>query len=116
MSSLNWVPLSVPYADMNHSPALQTPQRHDHGDDDSRVGPEKWVPEAIAQQEEHIRRSTACQGVRGRSHAFRTFGVPSPDGTIAQSATYQACIVCGVTETDADYQTRLAALHPRHDS
>lgn len=94
-------------------PEPQSPDRHTNNDRADRtdyVGPEKWVPEAIAQQEEHIKRNTSCQGALGRPHSYRTFGVPSLDGTIAGSATYQACIVCGVTETEADYRARLAAL------
>lgn len=75
--------------------------------------PEAWVREAIARQEERLARSRSCSGVVGQSHTFATFGVSSPGGTIPLAGTFSACINCGVTETDADYQTRLAALTER---
>lgn len=70
---------------------------------------ESEIREAIAQQEEHLKRSKSCREVPGTAHSFSTFGAPSTDRTIASSAMWQACIVCGVTETDDDYQIRLAA-------
>lgn len=72
-------------------------------------GPEKWVPEAIAQQEEYLKRRRGCNGVSLVSHAFRDFGKPGPDGTIANALMWRACIVCGVTETNEDYETKLKA-------
>lgn len=60
-------------------------------------GPE--VTAALRQQEEHIKRSTSCTGQVGRAHAYRAHG----NGRTG--AAYSACIVCGVTETAADYAT-----------
>ena len=63
---------------------------------------ENWIREAIAEQEEHIRRSTSCRGVIGVSHKWGT-------STNSQTgATYEACTVCGVTRTSEDYAARLA--------
>jgi hypothetical protein len=74
----------------------------------SEPGPEQWVPEAIAQQEEYLKRMAPCGGVRFREHTFRQFGVPDRDHRIAREHFYDACIACGVTRTDEDYQRRLA--------
>jgi len=68
-------------------------------------GPEKWVPEAVAQQEEHIRRQSSCEGRLYVSHSWDTFS-PRPGVFI------QACWRCKVTRTDADYQTKLRAVNP----
>lgn len=76
---------------------------HPDGYDPQTVGTEKWVRDAIAQQAEHIKRSTSCSGQVGRAHAWRTFGRPGV------RASWQACIVCDVTRTDEDYRTRLRA-------
>lgn len=57
-----------------------------------------WVREALAAQEEHIKRSTSCLGRMGRSHAYRPHGRPDrPDVVISR------CVGCGVTETSEDY-------------
>jgi hypothetical protein len=69
-------------------------------------GPEKWVPEAIAEQQEYLKRVRGCNG-QPVNHAYRDFGVPSPDGTIRNDRMYRACVVCGVTESPEDYHRKL---------
>lgn len=71
-------------------------------------GPELWVREAIAEQEEYIKRWRGCGGKPIR-HTFGPFGAPAQDGAIESAATWSACIVCGVTQTRADYRVRSAA-------
>lgn len=89
---------------------------HDQSEDQN----ENWVAAAIAQQEEHLKRSRSCSPDRWPNgftqHRWADFGVPSRDGTIQGAAMYRACITCGVTETDADYQVRLAATAPPDSS
>jgi ribosomal protein L37AE/L43A len=60
--------------------------------------PERWVAEAIAEQEEHIKRSTSCQGQVGRAHHFEH--VPS--------GLWIECTTCAVTLTRGDYATKTA--------
>lgn len=77
---------------------------------DAYVGPETWVREAIAEQEEYIKRWRSCRDILGRSHAYAVVAaVPSAPGSGAVS-TYRACTVCGVTETRADYAVKQQAL------
>lgn len=72
---------------------------------------EQEVAEAIAQQEEHIKRSTSCTGINnshagsrpGLNHSWDTFSA-APGGP-----TFQACWRCRATKTDADYQVKRAA-------
>jgi hypothetical protein len=68
----------------------------------SHVGPETWVRDAIAEQEEHIKRWRSCMDTLGRAHAYR-------EVTASGSATYRACAVCGVTETREDYAAKINA-------
>lgn len=56
--------------------------------------------DALAAQEEHIKRSQGCRGVVNQVHSFRTFGAAG----VAEA--WSACIVCNVTETQADYVKR----------
>lgn len=67
---------------------------------------ETEIAEAIAQQEEHIKRSLSCGG-RGTmlSHSWATFSA-APGGP-----TYEACwrAGCRVTRTDDDYQRKIGA-------
>lgn len=57
-----------------------------------------WVTRAIAEEEEHIKRSKACLERPGRLHAFRAHGHPArPDEVVSR------CVVCGVTRTAQDY-------------
>ena len=58
---------------------------------------------AVAEQEEHIKRSTSCRGVVGVSHKYRTHGRPRGAESIGADEMWSACIVCGVTRTSADY-------------
>lgn len=94
---------------MSTSPDNQ-PTRDNQTPSQPDPGPEQWVPEAIAQQEEYLKRMASCGDVPFREHAFREFGVPGPDHTIRREHLYEACIICGVTRTDADYQRRLAGI------
>lgn len=64
---------------------------------------QEWIHEAVAEQEEYIKRIRSCQDVVGRGHVFRTFGRPTADGTIPGAKMWSGCIVCGVTETAADF-------------
>lgn len=59
---------------------------------------------ALAAQEEHIRRSRSCGEVVGKSHAFRAHGNP------LTKAAFSACVVCGVTETAADWAIQIGAV------
>lgn len=95
---------------METSPEPRQPQAPDQSE---TVGPETWVREAIAQQEEHLKRSRSCTEILGRAHTYRDFGQPDPDGTIAFTHTWRECLVCGVTETDTDYQSRRNATAPQ---
>jgi hypothetical protein len=63
---------------------------------------EKEVAEAIASQEEHIKRTKSCQGVIGQAHHFRTFGGPT-----SANPTWQECFICHVTKSALDYQRKL---------
>lgn len=87
-----------------------SPDNQPSHDDQPEPGPEQWVPDAVAQQEEYLKRMAPCGGVRFREHTFRQFGVPDRNHRIAREHFYDACIACGVTRTDADYQRRLAGL------
>ena len=62
---------------------------------------ETEIAEAIAQQEEYLRRIRSCQGRLYVSHSWDTFS-PRPGVFI------QACWRCRVTKTDADYQQQVA--------
>lgn len=72
--------------------------------EESSPGPEAWVPAALAAQEEHIKRSSSCRGQVGHSHAFRKHGRPG-----RPPEAWSECIVCGVTETAADYRAKAGA-------
>jgi hypothetical protein len=62
---------------------------------------EQWVREAIAEQEEYIKRWRSCMDTLGRSHTWRRHGNPTT------KEAYEACVVCGVTKTREDYAKRL---------
>lgn len=66
---------------------------------------QQWITDAIAQQEEYLRRRRECSGsaecvepVLGLSHSWETFST-APDGP-----SYQACWRCRVTRSDEDFQ------------
>lgn len=63
---------------------------------------EAEVRAAIAQQEEHIKRNTSCNGVYLQSHSWDWFS-PKPGVRIEQ------CFRCKVTRTDEDYQKKIAS-------
>lgn len=73
------------------------------------TGPEKWVPEAIAEQEEYIRRFKSCGGVLGKPHRFETFRGPDSKLPVPDEVTWRQCINCDVTETREDYARKVAA-------
>lgn len=64
-------------------------------------GPEKWVPEAIAQQEEYLHRIRPCPST-GSDHSWDWFS-PRP------SVRIEMCWRCRVTRTDDGYQRQIAA-------
>jgi len=55
-----------------------------------------WIAEAIALQEEHIKRIGFCQGRTGQAHSFDQFST-------APGKHHRQCWRCGVTETPADF-------------
>lgn len=59
-----------------------------------------WVTEAIASQEEYIKRIHSCSGVVGLPHAWDRFAA-------APGVYYSACTRCRVTETQQDYKRKL---------
>ena len=66
---------------------------------------EAEIAEAIAEQEEHIRRVQSCRGVSGNlvvgsAHQWRRHGNPRT------KAAFEACVLCGVTRTREDYAAR----------
>ena len=91
---------------------MTTPENHpDTNTGGSPAGPDSWVAEAIASQEEHIRRVRSCTGINnshadaspGLSHSWDTFAT-APGGP-----KYQACWRCRVTRTREDYAIKQAA-------
>lgn len=72
---------------------------------------ENWVREAIAEQEEHIKRWRSCMDTLGRAHTYTVThlntegdaGSPSA-GSPSTGASYRACATCGVTQTREDYR------------
>lgn len=54
-------------------------------------GPEKWVPEAVAEQEEYIKRTKSCLDQLGLAHSW--------DG-----GEIERCSRCNVTRTPGDYR------------
>lgn len=76
----------------------------------SPAGPESWVARAIAQQEEHIKRTKSCGGRVGRAHTWVDRERPAaelalPDKTWVLS--WSECAVCEVTKTDEDYLVKM---------
>lgn len=71
--------------------------------DDGPESPERWVYEAIAQQEEYLKRIRPCQDVPFQEHWWENRS-PRPGVVI------QACGICKVTRTDEDYQRKTAGL------
>lgn len=63
---------------------------------------ELGIREAIAAQEEHIKRTMSCRGLAGTPHKWRPFGDPT------KKTRFQACVVCDVTQTSVDYEIRMA--------
>lgn len=77
----------------------------------SPAGPDSWVAQAIAEQEEHLRRVRSCTGINGShadahpglSHSWDSFST-APGGP-----KYEACWRCRVTRTPADYAIKTTA-------
>lgn len=61
-----------------------------------------WVTEAIAEQEEYIKRIHSCMEVVGTPHTYERF-------TARPGVYYSACTRCRVTETSEDYATKLGS-------
>lgn len=57
----------------------------------------KWVREAVAQQEEYLKRRGFCLGQPFREHKFID----------AAKGGWRGCAYCSVTETDADYNQKI---------
>lgn len=72
-------------------------------DTSHEYGPEKWVPEAIAEQEEYIKRVHSCMGVLGTPHVWDRFAAEP-------GVYYSACTRCRVTETPEDYARKLGSM------
>jgi len=66
-----------------------------------------WVTEAIAEQEEHIKRWKSCDEVVGRAHRFEMFRGPDSKLPVPDEVTWRQCVNCDVTETREDYATKL---------
>lgn len=70
---------------------------------------EKEIREAIAKQEEYIKRRGSCtfpgedRPRVGLPHSWETFS------TVPGGPTYQACFRCRVTRTAEDYQIKLGS-------
>lgn len=75
------------------------------------VGPETWVREAIAEQEEYIKRWHSCMDMLGRSHAYGDVATIASAAGSGAVTTCRACTVCGVTQTREDYRIQQAAAH-----
>lgn len=73
------------------------------------TGPETWVPQAIAEQEEYIRRIHSCMEQTGRAHTWATVWSDEPE---LAAGRWQACATCGVTKTTEDYEAKLSSLPP----
>jgi hypothetical protein len=58
---------------------------------------EGWVSDAIASQEEHIKRVSSCTGVVGVYHRWAMFDNPKT------GKSYEACSRCSVSATPDDY-------------
>lgn len=61
---------------------------------------EKEIKDAIAAQEEHIKRVTSCQGRLYVSHQWQ-WG--------AGGGSWEECVRCGVTKSPRDYDFKLRA-------
>lgn len=92
----------MPYVGMDPTPNREHPEQRPAGHEPT--GPETWVREAIAEQEEHLKRIRPCQGIPLRAHRFAPHGRPDATGTIAGASLVSRCIACGVTETPEDYR------------
>lgn len=67
------------------------------------------IAEAVASQEEYIKRWKSCGEVVGRAHKFKTFRGPDSQLPVPGEATWRQCVACDVTETREDYEKKLAA-------
>lgn len=76
----------------------------------SPAGPDSWVAQAIAEQEEYVKRWRSCAGIDG-SHADAV-GLPHSWDTYSTAPggpKYQACWRCRVTRTREDYEVKVGA-------
>jgi len=74
----------------------------------SDTGPETWVREAIAQQEEYIKRRRPCAETGG-DHSWDWF-------SSRPGVRVEMCWRCRVTRTDEDYQRKITAASGAADS
>lgn len=70
---------------------------------------EKWVADAIAEQEEYIRRFRSCEDVPCKAHRYETFRGPDSKLPVPDEVTWRECVACSVTETREDYARKLQA-------
>lgn len=99
----------MPLRGMNQNQNQNQSQNAPEGAGDLIYVGQAWVAEAIAQQEEHLRRVRCCSGSReksepviGLAHSWDQFS-PAPG-----ASPYQACWRCGVTRTLEDWERRTA--------
>lgn len=65
------------------------------------------IEEAIAEQEEHIKRQASCCGVLGLPHQFHNFVEPNKNRQ--RNDYYLACVRCSVTQSAKDFRVKIAA-------
>ena len=70
---------------------------------------EKWVADAIAEQEDYILRFRSCNGVVGKSHQFETFRGPDSAVPVPNEVTWSQCINCDATASREDFAIKAAA-------
>ena len=73
------------------------------------IKPKSWIADAVASQEEHIKRVQSCGGVIGTPHQFATFRGPDSALPVPNETTWRQCRGCDVTETREDYERKQAA-------
>ena len=61
---------------------------------------QEWIAEALALQEEHLKRIRGCEG-RPVKHRYETH---RHAGSTRGDAMWQACAVCKVTASEADWR------------
>lgn len=73
------------------------------------IKPKSWIADAVASQEEHIKRWNSCGDVVGKSHDFQTFHGPDSSVPVPGEVTWRQCTACDVTESRDDYERKMGA-------